>query len=185
MDMDSMTEEEIKTVKALEDKIRQAVRKIGGRKENDICRYLPIDTGGYMHHFTMRKMKTEDPKGLIQLIEKFIIGSTAPSSVTPKPRAARGSRKRRDGMNFSRIELERLLAMAKRMGDHDMITKLSPKKSLAAYKRDLIASIRHNEANEALWRDYIEALAAAKAETAEEVAAMHGGHVVSSNFNLS
>lgn len=152
---------DMKTLQELEDKIQKAVKKINGKKENDICRYLPIPTGGYMHHFTMRKMKTEEPKTLSNLIDKYINSVEKPISVTPKQRAARGSRKRREGISFSRHEIDRLLTMAKSIGDQEMICKLSPKKSLAAYRRDLIASIKNNEVDEKLWRNYVEAVAAA------------------------
>ena len=152
---------DMKTLQELEDTIRQAVQKIKGKKENDICRYLPIPTGGYMHHFTMRKMKTEEPKVLSSLINKYINSVDKPISVMPKQRAARGSRKRREGISFSRFELEKLLNMAKSLGDQDMVSKLSPKKSLAAYKRDLIAAVKNNEVDEKLWRNYVEGVAAA------------------------
>ncbi len=159
-----MTGTNLKTFKELEEIIREAVRKINGDKENDICRYLPIPTGGYMHHFTMRKMKTEEPQALASLIKRFINSVEKPQSVTPKPRAARGSRKRRGGINFSRTELEKLLDIAKTIGDNEIINKLSPRKSLAAYRRDLIASIKNNEVDEKLWRNYAEAAGAAKDE---------------------
>ncbi len=155
---------DMKTLQELEETIRQAVQKIKGKKENDICRYLPISTGGYMHHFTMRKMKTEEPKILSTLINKYINTVERPLSVVPKQRAARGSRKRREGISFSRFELEKLLSMAKNLGDQDMVSKLSPKKSLAAYRRDLITSVKNNEVDEKLWRNYVESVAAAEEE---------------------
>ncbi len=155
---------DMKTLQELEETIRQAVQKINGKKENDICRYLPISTGGYMHHFTMRKMKTEEPKTLSTLINKYINSVERPLSVVPKQRAARGSRKRREGISFSRFELEKLLSMAKNLGDQDMVSKLSPKKSLAAYRRDLIISVKNNEVDEKLWRNYVESVAAAAEE---------------------
>ena len=159
-----MTDTNLKTFKELEEIIHEAVRKIKGDKENDICRYLPIPTGGYMHHFTMRKMKTEEPQALAMLIKQFINSVEKPQSVTPKPRPARGSRKRRGGINFSRIELEKLLDIAKTIGDNEIINKLSPRKSLAAYRRDLISSIKNNEVDEKLWRNYADAAGAAKEE---------------------
>lgn len=158
----TVAEADPRTLQELEDTIKKAIKKINGNKENDICRYLPIPTGGYMHHFTMRKMKVEEPKALSQLINRFINSVDKPQSVIPKPRAARGSRKRRGGINFSRNELEKLLNLAKTIGDDDIINKLSPKKSLAAYRRDLIASIKNSEVDEKLWHDYVEAVAAAK-----------------------
>jgi hypothetical protein len=142
----------------LEALIQSAVKKIGGRKENDICRYLPINTGGYIHHFTMRKMKTEAPEQLQTLISKFIINSDKPHTVPPKPRAARGSRKRRDQLLFSKQDIERLLSIARQAGDKELIRKLTPRKDLRTIKRELIASIRHGKVDQDLWQSYIEAI---------------------------
>lgn len=145
--------------KHLEQLIHSAVKKIGGKKENDICRYLPSSTGGYIHHFTMRKMKTENPQQLAELITKYIVNTSHPHEVPPKPRAARGSRKRRDLFVFSKQDLERMLHMARMAGDKDMIRKLTPKKDLRTIKRELISSIRHGRVEQELWTLYVEATA--------------------------
>lgn len=144
--------------KQLEQIIHSAVKKINGKRENDICPYLPFGTQGYIHHFTMRKMKTEDPKQLCELINKHIIDSANPQKVTPKPRAARGSRKRRDLFTFSKTDLERMLHMARIADDKEMIRKLTPKKDLRTVKRELISSIRHGRIEPELWNLYVEAM---------------------------
>lgn len=146
-------------IKSIESLINSAVKKIGGKKENDICRYLPIGTGGYIHHFTMRKMKTESPEQLHSLISKFIINVDKPTTVPPKPRAARGSRKRRDQLLFSKQDIERLLSIARAANDKEMIRKLTPRKDLRTIKRELIASIRHGRVEQDLWSSYVEAIA--------------------------
>lgn len=151
-------EKEKSEIKQLENLIHSAVKKIGGKKENDICRYLPIGTGGYIHHFTMRKMKTEEPEKLHSLITKYIVNVDKPTTVPPKPRAARGSRKRRDQFLFSKQDIERMLNMARLAGDKDMIRKLTPKKDLRTIKRELIASIRHGRVDQELWHSYVEAV---------------------------
>ena len=115
-----------------------------------------------MHHFTMRKMKTEEPKTLASMIERYINSVEKPQTVTPKPRAPRGFRKRRDGLSFNRVELEKLLTYAKKMGEDELVMKLSPKRSLQTYKKELISSIKNEEVNERLWKDYVEAVAAAE-----------------------
>lgn len=142
--------------KQLEQLIHQAVKKISGKKENDICRYLPSTAGGYIHHFTMRKMKTEAPEQLVALLNKHIINVDKPHSVPPKPRAARGSRKRRDQILFSKSDIERMLGLARASGDKDMIRKLTPRKDLRTLKRELIASIRQNKVESDLWHSYVE-----------------------------
>jgi hypothetical protein len=145
--------------KQLENLISSAVKKIGAKKENDICRYIPSLEGvGYIHHFTMRKMKTEQPEELAQMISKYILNADRPHSVKPKQRAARGSRKRRDQFLFSKNDIERMLNMARIAGDKDMIRKLTPKKDLRTVKRELISSIRHGKVDQDLWTSYVEAI---------------------------
>ncbi|HAB99423.1 MAG TPA: hypothetical protein DCE71_06345 [Parachlamydiales bacterium] len=151
---------ETKTKFSIEDAINRAIKKIGARKENELCKYLPMKTGGYMHHFTFKKMKVKQPQELAAIIERFVINSDKPSSVAPKQRAARGSRKRRDHMNFTRNQLERMLNIARLAGDKEIITILSPKKSLATYKRELIQSIRQQRVELELWNGYVEAIQA-------------------------
>jgi hypothetical protein len=156
-------ESKTKNLREIEDVISRAIKKVGGKKENDLCRFIPMSSGGYMHHFTLRKMKSKQPSELGSLIEKFIINSEKPSSVAPKQRATRGSRKRRDQYTFTRGQLERMLNIARLAGDKEMISILSPKKSLATCKRDLIASIRHGKVEQELWNAYVEAVNAQQA----------------------
>ena len=157
----------------LDQLIHAAVKKVGGNKENDICHYLPGTMGEwYIHHFTMRKMKTEDPQQLAELLTKFIINSSNPQEVIPKPRAARGSRKRRDLYTFSKQDLERMLSMARTAGDKEMVRKLTPKKDLRTIKRELISSIRHGRIEPELWNMYCEAMASQASLTAPLSAAV-------------
>ena len=37
-----------KVLQALEQTIKVAVKKVGGTKENDICKYIPVSKGGYI-----------------------------------------------------------------------------------------------------------------------------------------
>ena len=66
-------ESKLTELKDLEGIISKAIKKVNGRKENDLCKYLPMTSGGYMHHFTLRKMKNRQPGELSSIIEKFII----------------------------------------------------------------------------------------------------------------
>lgn len=144
--------------KELEALIVQAMKKINAGKENDICRYIPVSTGGYIHHFTMRKMKNEDPTTLAKWVKKYIVDVPSPKNVTPKKRAARGSRKRRDQFVFNKNDIERLLNMARLAGDKEMIRKLTPRKDLRTIKRELISSIRHGRVEQELWDSYAEVM---------------------------
>jgi hypothetical protein len=148
----------MKDLNEIEDIIAKAIKKVGGRKENDLCRFIPMTSGGYMHHFTLKKLKNRSPEQLGTLIEKFIMNADKPSSVTPKSRAARGSRKKRDNVQFTRNQLERMLTIARMAGDKEMVAILAPKKSLASCKRDLISSIRHNRLEPELWNAYVECM---------------------------
>lgn len=146
-----------KGAKDIEETIAKAIKKVGARKENELCKYLPMKSGGYMHHFTLKKMKHKQPQELANIIEKFVLQSDKPLVVAPKQRAARGSRKRREHMNFTRTQLERMLNIARLAGDKEIITILSPRKSLASCKRELIQAIRHNKVDQELWNSYVEA----------------------------
>jgi len=150
-------EAKLRELKDLEGVIAKAIKKVNGRKENDLCKYIPVSTGGYIHHFTLKKMKTKQPHELSSMIEKFIINPSRPHAVSPKQRAPRGSRKRRDHITFTKGQLDKLLSMARVSGDKEMVTILSPKKSLAACKRDLIQSVRQGVVDHECWNDYVEA----------------------------
>ncbi|MBI3211219.1 MAG: hypothetical protein HYZ47_00835 [Simkania negevensis] len=147
----------------LEGVIEKAIKKVRGSKENDLCKYIPMTSGGYMHHFTLKKMKVKEPGELSSLIEKFILSPDRPLVVPPKQRAARGSRKKKDHLTFTKLQLEKLLNIARLAGDKEMITVLSPKKSLATCKRELIQSIRHGVVEQELWNSYVEAVNAQQA----------------------
>lgn len=149
-----------KSLKEVEEVITKAIKKLGAKKENELCKYLPMKSGGYMHHFTLRKMKTKQPQELSAIIERFVVNADRPVVIAPKQRAARGSRKRKDHMNFTRMQLERMLNIARLAGDKEIITILSPRKSLASSKRELIQAIRHNKVEQELWNSYAEAVQA-------------------------
>lgn len=162
------------TGKELDSVMAKAIKKVGGSKENDLCRYIPMDSGGYMHHFTLRKMKNNTPTELATLIEQYIIEPERPRTVAPKKRAKRGSRKRRNQVTLDSEDLERILNMARLSGDHEMVRKLTPKRSLSQTKRELIRSIRQGKLDDELWKAYSEAVQSQAAEL--EMAAADGSN---------
>lgn len=145
--------------KQLEELIASAIKKIGGKKENDLCRYLPMTSGGYMHHFTLRKMKQQMPEKLLEMIKTFILEADRPVNVPPKQRAARGSRKRKDHIVLTKTDIDHILHVARSVGDKDLVRKLTPKKDLRTLKRELISSIRHGRIEQELWNSYVESMA--------------------------
>jgi len=157
-----------KNFKEIEEVLNRAIKKVGVKKENDLCKYIPMTSGGYMHHFTLRKMKKKNPSELSSMIKQFIINVDRPRAVAPKPRAARGSRKRRDQITFTKWQLERMLNIARLAGDKEIISILSPKKSLASYKRELIQAIRQNKTDQELWNGFVESLNAQNALASNE-----------------
>ena len=144
--------------KELDALIDRAMKKVGAKKENDICHYLPSPKGGYIHHFTMKKMKKQNRKELISLIQTYITSVDRPHSVVPRPRASRGSRRRRDHLIFSKQDIEKLLQMAKTAGDKDIVRKLMPKQDLKSLKRQLLSSIKHNRIEQELWDSYVQVI---------------------------
>jgi len=155
------TKEDMLSLKSteLEDIISQAMKKIDGKDENTLCRYLPMEDG-YMHHFTWKKIKTRQPAELAKMLKTFIIEAKDPKTVPPKQRAARGSRKKKDQIILTKSDLDRILHMARAIGDKEVIRKLSPKKDLKILKKELISSIRQNQVEQELWISYSEAIAA-------------------------
>jgi len=154
----------MKNLKEIEDIIAKAVKKVSANKENDLCRYLPGDKGGYLHHFTLKKMKEKEPSELRSLLEKFIINSDKPTRIPPKQRAARGSRKKKDQYIFSRLQLDKMINLARATGNKEIITMLAPKKSLTTCKRELIASIRQEKVDQELWNSYAEIVLSTRGE---------------------
>ncbi|OGN62511.1 MAG: hypothetical protein A3F09_05515 [Chlamydiae bacterium RIFCSPHIGHO2_12_FULL_49_11] len=143
----------------IEEIIDNAIRKVGGDGENDLCKYIPAETGeGYMHHFTLRKMKLKDPFQLVQLIDQYVIQAQHPTPLDPKQRAPRGSRKRGAQYIFTNDQLKDLILWAKNSGNEQLVSALKPRKKLNDIKKDLITSIKQNEIRPELWQAYSETL---------------------------
>jgi hypothetical protein len=145
--------------------ISTAIKKVGGAKENDLCRYLPMTEGGYMHHFTLRKMKHHLPEKLSEMIKAFITNAESPKTVPPKQRAARGSRKKKDHLVLSKSDLDHILSLARSVNAKEIIQRLMPQKDLKTLKKELLASIRREKIEQELWNCYVESIQAKTAVT--------------------
>jgi hypothetical protein len=154
--------EEDKSHRETEELIKKALKKIGGNKEKDICKYLPAETEGYMHHFTLRKIKKTNPNGLRSLIEEFILEPPAPRTIDPKPRARRNK-----SLSLNQSDLKLILKLAQKTGDKHLLSKLGAKLSLPRIKRELIKSVKDERVEEELWYSYIQALESSSLESAE------------------
>lgn len=157
----TLKEDEPKNREALKQAIEQALSKIRGTNENDLCKYLPgLEEEGYMHHFTLKKLKNNNPEKLFSLLRQCIIDADNPRMLEPKPRAARSSHKQRNyAHQFSRADIERVLTLARQIGDEDLIARFSPKRPLQTIKRELIHSIKNDQIRQDLWNAYSEAIA--------------------------
>lgn len=134
-----------------------AIQKVRGKKASELCRYLPSEKGpGHMHHFSIDKLKKEDPTRLLQMVQKYIVQTEEPTKIAPKQRAARGSRKRQNQFTFSEQEVERIRQYAKIAGDEDMARRLRPQGDPASMKRELLSSIRQNRVEPDLWNAYVD-----------------------------
>ena len=147
------------TSATLDQLIAGAIKKVNGKKENDLCRYLPMASGGYMHHFTLRKMKHQLPEKLSEMIRRYIIEAERPLTVSPKQRATRGSKKKKDHVILSDADVDSLRQLARAAGNKDLLKKLMPKKELKVLKRELISSIRKGQVEPVLWNNYVESQA--------------------------
>lgn len=142
--------------KKLEELINTAIKKVSGKNENDLCHYLPMSDGGYMHHFTLRKMKTRLPEELSKMIRRFITETEKPVAIAPKQRAARGSRKKKDQIILTKQDIDKVLQLARAANDNEIIRKFTPKKDRKTLKRELLASIRNDTVDQELWNIYVE-----------------------------
>lgn len=111
----------------LEDLIQKALSKVNGKKEGDLCRFLPCYRG-YIHHFTFRKMMQERPQQLFDLIQKYIIESEKPQEIQLKPiEQSYQANKKMKQFNISEDEMDRMLHIARQAQDLDLIEKLKAK----------------------------------------------------------
>ncbi len=123
--------------------IHKALKKIKTEDENELCRYLPSNKGGYIHHFSFRKLKNRDPQALKALIEEHVLNPVSPQPLPANTRNPRGSRKGNHDIRLSQFDIQKLCILANRSGDAEMAAKLTAKsRTPAQLRRDLMRSIR-------------------------------------------
>lgn len=140
-----------------EELLSTALAKIGGQKEKDLCKYLPGGETGYMHHFTLKKIKRTRPEELKALINEFIIEQPNPRMIDPKPRS-----KRKHGLALNQNDMKLILKLAQKTGDTYLLSKLGAKMSLPRIKRELIQSIKAGKIEEELWNAYVQSIDATR-----------------------
>lgn len=144
----------------LNEAIDKALRKIQSNNEKTICRYIPGPRGGYIHHFTFKKLKETEPEKCLLLIEQCILNVTQPRQLQPTTRAPRGVNRGNNPIKLPNDMVNRIIQMARETGDNSLLAKLLAVRPLNQIKRDLIRSIRNHKVNRELWEAYVEAVAA-------------------------
>lgn len=141
----------------IEGHIKKALSRINSSKEKDICKFIPSAEGeGYIHHFTLRKMKKNEPAKLESLLKEFIIDRQEPKQLNPKKRAPKGSKRTKNHYLFNSTELLPLIEYARAAGYDDLVAKLAPRRSLTSLKSQLIKSIRQGKIESELWAFYVD-----------------------------
>ncbi|MEZ5315382.1 MAG: hypothetical protein R3E91_04140 [Chlamydiales bacterium] len=140
--------------------IEKALNKIQGKREKEICRYLPGPRGGYIHHFTFKKMKEKEPAKCISLLEEFILHPHQPFELAPTPRAPRGLNRANNQIKLPNEMINRIIQIARENGDDSLLAKILAARPLNQVKRELIRAVRDNIADQELWEAYKEAVQA-------------------------
>lgn len=139
---------------SLKEAITQALQKIKASREKELCRYLPGPRGGYIHHFTFKKLKDKEPARCLDLIEQYILKDASPRELDPTPRAPRGLNRSHNQIRLPKDMVGRIIQIARDAGDNSLLSKLLAARPLNQVKRDLLRSIRDNQVNEELWDAY-------------------------------
>lgn len=142
----------------LNDAIEKSLKKIEANQEKEICRFIPGPRGGYIHHFTFKKLKEKDPLKCLSMLEEFILGPLKPRELDPTPRAPRGLNRNNNQIKLPNEMVSRIIQIARETGDDSLLSKLLAARPLNQIKRDLIRAIRANKANQELWEAYKEAV---------------------------
>ena len=141
----------------LNEVISQALKKLNTSEEKDLCRYLPGEKGGYIHHFSYKKMKHCLPEKLIALLQQYVTNPSNPQPLEPRKRE-RKKRGALSGLNLSEMQLKRLVLLAESSGDEDLAELLKPKLSLSDCQKALIDMVRNQTVDVSLWKDYVQAI---------------------------
>lgn len=132
--------------------ISEALKKIQGKSEKDLCKFIPSETEGYMHHFTLKKLKNNQPETFRSLIETFIMSPSSPQPIDPKRR-----QRKNKSLSINSLDLRLILKLAHKTGDKYLLNKIGSKLSYTTLKRELISSIKENRVDGELWQSYTHA----------------------------
>lgn len=117
---------------SLENLIQEAISKVNGKNETNICRFIPsrLSSGGYMHHFTLKKMKREHPEELYDLIQAYIIQIDQPQEISAKPPERPCTYIKKQLFTVTEAEMDRIIDLATRAQDLELLEIMRMKEAL-------------------------------------------------------
>jgi len=141
------------TLEELEEAIFRAMDRVNVKKETDLCHFLP-GKNGRLHHFAFGKMKKVQPTELLQMIREYILEKETPETFSSIPRPALMV-KRQVEVKLKRSQINRLVDILKKVGDHELISTLAPHQTLAQVQKLMLEMIRKKEVDQDLWETYV------------------------------
>lgn len=106
---------------SLEYLIQKAILKVNGKNEAGLCRFIPFKSGGYIHYFTLRKMKQQNPEKLYDLIQTHIIQPINPQEVAVKSLELSPTYREKRLFTITETEMDRIIALAKQALDFEFL----------------------------------------------------------------
>lgn len=146
------TETPKKALHELEDCIVKAMKKVNVSKEGKLCPYLP-EGSGYIHHFSFKKLKKQNPQELIKALKQHILDNDKPRIMPAKPRNRRNSK---NGLvvRFTRVQMGRLQIILKKEKDSELLDLVTPLQSARDLQKRMREMIKEKKVDPALWEAY-------------------------------
>ena len=142
----------------LESILQGARKKVGASNTNELGRYLPAEDGYRMHHFTLEKLKKNNPKQLAALLKEYISEVAKPKMLKARPRKPATSSKGQAVVNLDAVELQTLLQLAHKAENKKLVEKLKASLPFSALKKEMVRCIMEERIDTDLWNSYIEAI---------------------------
>lgn len=150
----------VKTIDAvkledLEKCISKAMKKVNVNGELLLSRYIPGSDGKRMHHLQLPRIKKDNPKQLLELLEKHIIKPKNPKQL---PALNRGVKRQSRGLNvlLSQEQFTRLIEIVRSSGDQEILTVLRKQRPLKTLQKQVVKMANSGEFNAELIREYEE-----------------------------
>jgi hypothetical protein len=138
----------------LNDVIDKAKQRLNAQEDYELCSYLPRKNGTRMHHFSFKKMQNSERGELADLITKHILNAQSPQKLPGEVRKPRVS-KRNASIEFSQLDLKKLMSYVRAAGDTDLESKLAEHQdNFKDARKNLLHSVRDGKLCPELWDAY-------------------------------